>query len=259
MKKKIVLSDRLLALSAMVGAGNKVCDVGCDHAWVPIYLIKRGISPSVLAMDVRKGPLEQAKGHIKEYGLEKYIETRLSDGLECYKSGEADSLICAGMGGRLMISILGKDAAKTSSFKELILQPQSELQQFRHFLRSQGYLIVGENMIEEGGKFYPIIKAVYKTVNDNTAVNDEETLTLWESVSPIWREQMEDRYGPLLIRNRHPALGRYLNWEKGIYEEILLELEKQDMSGEKLVERYREVRGKLDDCLKVLNEVYQIP
>lgn len=245
MREKIALSDRLRAVAAMVSVGNRVCDVGCDHAFVPIYLINQGISPYVLAMDVKKGPIESAKEHIREYGLEAYIETRLSDGLTGYETGEADSLICAGMGGRLMMGILDMDKTKTASFKEMILQPQSEIEQFRYFLRSNGYPIADENMIEEGGKFYPIIKAV----NEGKA---HETLTIGDSLKGSWQQRMEDRYGPFLIRNNNPVLVRYLKWETGIYEEVLLQLKTQDMSKEKIRERYDEVSGKLDDCLKVL-------
>ncbi|MBD5445280.1 MAG: SAM-dependent methyltransferase [Lachnospiraceae bacterium] len=245
MRERKVLSDRLKGLAVMVNVGNRVCDVGCDHAFVPIYLINEGISPYVLAMDVKKGPIESAKEHIKEYGLEAYIETRLSDGLTGFKIGEADSLICAGMGGRLMMSILDRDKTKTASFKEMILQPQSEIEQFRNFLRSNGYLIVEENMIEEGGKFYPIIKAI----NEGNA---HKTLTIEDSSKGSWQQQMEDRYGPFLIRNNNPVLVRYLKWETGIYEEVLLQLKAQDMSKEKIRVRYDEVRVKLDDCLKVL-------
>lgn len=248
MREKIVLSDRLKGLADMVSVGNRVCDVGCDHAFVPIYLINQGISPYVLAMDVKKGPIESAKEHIREYGLEAYIETRLSNGLTEYKNGEADSLICAGMGGRLMMSILDKDKTKTASFKEMILQPQSEIEQFRCFLRRNGYLIVEENMIEEGGKFYSIIK----TVNEGNVC---KTLTIGDSLTGSWQQQMEDRYGAFLIRNNNPVLVRYLKWETGIYEEVLLQLKTQDMSKEKIRVRYDEVRVKLDDCLKVLKEI----
>lgn len=246
MREKIVLSDRLGAIAALVTPGNRVCDVGCDHAYVPIYLISQGISPYVLAMDVREGPLKAAREHIREYGFEAYIDTRISDGLSSFEDGEADTLICAGMGGRLMMDILEKDSAKTASFRELILQPQSELQQFRQFLRIQGYMIEKENMIEEDGKFYPMMRAVK---------DENETLTQGESFERDWRRQMEDRYGPLLIRNRHPVLGRYLRWEKGIYEGILNQLKHQDMSKEELRDRYEEVGSKLDDCLKVLEEI----
>ena len=242
MREKIVISDRMKASASMVTRGNRVCDVGCDHAFVPIYLINQGISPYVIAMDVRKGPLAQAKEHIREYGLDTYIETRLSDGLEYFEIGEADSLICAGMGGKLMMNILEKDAEKTASFKEMILQPQSEIQQFRYFLRSHGYMIRNENMIEEGGKFYSIIKA-------------GETLTSEESFGGDWHQQMEDRYGPILIRRKHPVLAKYIKWEIGIYEEVVSQLKLQDISKPKLKERYEEVNDKLNDCKKILEEI----
>ena len=127
----VVLSERLRAVASMVAPGVRVCDVGCDHGFVSIWLVECRISPCVLAMDVREGPLGAARKHVTERGLQSRIETRLSDGLHNYKIGEADSLICAGMGGRLMMRILGEEKAKTDSFRELILQPQSELMEFR--------------------------------------------------------------------------------------------------------------------------------
>ena len=90
----------------MVSNGNSVCDVGCDHGFVSIYLVASGISPHVIAMDVRKGPLSRADEHIQAYKMENYIETRLSDGLAAYRAGEAQTLIVAGMGGPLMLRIL---------------------------------------------------------------------------------------------------------------------------------------------------------
>ena len=106
MREKIVLSKRLQAVASMVTAGNRVCDIGCDHGFVPICLVQQKISPGALAMDVREGPLSQARMHIAACGLETYIETRLSDGLAAFRMGEADTLICAGMCGRLMMRIL---------------------------------------------------------------------------------------------------------------------------------------------------------
>lgn len=81
-------------------------DVGTDHGYVPIELAQRGIISHGLAMDVRKGPLERAKEHIRQYGLEDVIETRLSDGICQLQDHEADTVIVAGMGGELVIHIL---------------------------------------------------------------------------------------------------------------------------------------------------------
>ncbi len=270
MRKRIILSDRLKAVADMVTHKNRVCDVGCDHAFIPIYLVSKGISPYVLAMDLRKGPLGQADENIREYGFEKYIETRLSNGLDAYREGEADSLVCAGMGGRLIMNILEREPAKTASFKELILQPQSELEQFRHFLGSSGYMIADENMIEEGGKFYPMIRAV--KIGKDAGTDLTESLTLGKSFEAVkkekdedenedeaYRRRLEDRYGPVLIRSKNPVLCRYLEWEMGIYRGILSQLEiklrTEEIPDLKLSARYAEVELKLREGMAVLKEI----
>lgn len=158
MGNEVVLSARMRALTDMVTAGNRVCDVGCDHGWVSIYLVQQGISPRVLAMDVRQGPLSRAQEHIRQRGLEEYIETRLSDGVMALETGEADTLICAGMGGRLMRRILEEGREKLETMEELILQPQSEIPAFRAFLRQADYVTLAENMVYEDGKYYPLMK-----------------------------------------------------------------------------------------------------
>ena len=106
----------------MVSPGKRVCDVGCDHGYVSIYLIESGRADAVLAMDVNRGPLERARINVEKHGLTGYITLRLSNGLDAYRTGEAQSLVIAGMGGRLMQSILTKDKEKTEDFEELILK-----------------------------------------------------------------------------------------------------------------------------------------
>ncbi len=266
MREEVVLSKRLLAVASMVSRGNRVCDVGCDHGFVPIYLIQQNISPGVLAMDVKEGPLAQAKEHIKFYGLTDYIETRLSNGLQAYRMGEADTLICAGMGGKLMMQILEAEKAKTDSFQELILQPQSELSQFRAFLRKQGYQIAEENMIEEDGKFYPMMRAVKGNGADlNDALctekpldsgNCTKTVPLRDGLNGAFTAEeiitFSDRYGALLLQTKHPVLYRYLEREQNICEEIMEQLGRQGLDKKERQKRYDEVAGKRSDCMKIL-------
>ena len=252
MREKIVLSDRLQAVASMVTEGNRVCDIGCDHGFVPIYLLQQGISLRALAMDVREGPLGQARIHIEACGLNTFIETRLSDGLAAFQKGEADTLICAGMGGRLMMRILSDEEEKTASFQELILQPQSEVQQFRSFLRMHGYLLVDENMIEEDGKFYPMMKAVKKTQESSCS---DRTLPQGERIDAFW-QQMEDRYGPLLLRGKHPVLYKFLNREVRIYDDVLEQLRQQGAETLRKSGRYEEISRQKQDCLRVMRERY---
>ena len=250
--KSVVLSERLQAVASMVTQGSRVCDVGCDHGFVSIYLVEQKVSPYVLAMDVREGPLGAAGRHVSERGLDSFIETRLSDGLHNYKAGEADSLVCAGMGGRLMMRILGDDKEKTESFRELILQPQSEVEQFRIWLKGQGYRITDEKMVEEDGKFYPMMRvAVDKGKSDSTGCQAgavDAGLTEMTGTDRLDLCKLADRYGVYLLLRGDDILRRYLQREERIYREILEELQGQGLSCSKRKKRYLEIETLLREC-----------
>lgn len=220
------------AVASMVTPGNCLADIGTDHGYVPIALVQGKKIPKAIAMDINKGPLQRACEHIAGFGLEDVIETRLSDGVEKLKVGEADTILIAGMGGELVIHILteGKDVCR--NVKELVLQPQSELEKVRKFLREEKYKIVDEDMVIEDGKYYPMMKVV-----------PVEEDSFWETISedvirPCYM------YGPLLLKNGNPSLRKFLVKQHKQLNAILRELDKQPES-EMILNRKKEVKDEI--------------
>lgn len=230
------LSKRLYAVADMVTPGSRVADVGCDHGYVSIYLAEQGISTHVIAMDVNKGPLEKARKHIDRAGFSGQIETRLSDGIAGLKPNEADTIICAGMGGRLTIHILESGDALLSPGVEVILQPQSELFLVRAYLREQGYEVLMENMIFEDGKYYPMMKAVRREVGQISLEREESQQLL----------AIFDKYGPMLLEHKHPVLLDYLEKSRDKYQIILSEI-MEHMENESRLLRIEEINNELKD------------
>ena len=142
----------------MVTSARCLADVGTDHGYIPIYLVEEGIVSSAIAMDINKGPLQRASENIERHGLSGRIGTRLSDGLKALAPGEADCVVIAGMGGGLVKKILTEGREALESVRELILQPQSELEEVRRFLWEQGYVTEAEEMVLEDGKYYPMMR-----------------------------------------------------------------------------------------------------
>ena len=219
--RELQISRRLKAVAALVSPGLVLADVGCDHGYIPIYLIQKGQIPRAIAMDINQGPLLRAREHIREWGLETYIETRLSDGLKALEPGEAQCLVIAGMGGPLMERILTQGAPVLKDMKELILQPQSEIGHFRQFLAENGYRIIEEDMVEEEKKYYPMMKAVQGSMN--------------------YTKKAEYLYGKKLLEKRHPVLREFLEKEDRASRELLKKLTQvETSSAEKRKEELQE-------------------
>lgn len=237
------ISKRLEAVAAMVTSGRKIADVGTDHAYIPIELVKRGVVPWAVAMDVNRGPLQKAEENIRQYGLEQKIETRLSDGLAALAPGEAQSIIIAGMGGPLTIRILREGEEKLAGCRELILQPQSEIRLVRAYLEEQGWMADREEMILEEGKYYPMMHVALPQNQEEIRCPGQEKL------SPV-----QLRYGPILLSEHHPVLHEFLLREQNVNRRILESLGRA--CGAAAVRRRREVEQELKIVEEALSHYY---
>ncbi len=214
----MALSGRLRMLADMVTPGSRLVDVGCDHGFLSIYLVQEGACPAALAMDVREGPLAAARRHVEAYRLGDYITLRLSDGLAAYRAGEAEALVCAGMGGRLMERILREGMDLARGMRELILQPQSELPQFRAFLREAGFGIVQEDAIREDGKYYFAMKA-------RPGAGDSGQMPVGCGGEDAGTSELYDLFGEHLLKSRHPVLFAYLRQRRSYLGRLGADLE----------------------------------
>ncbi|MBQ9915064.1 MAG: SAM-dependent methyltransferase [Clostridia bacterium] len=154
MRIESVMTPRLFAIAECVPQGAKLCDVGTDHGYIPIYLCQKKRITKALAMDLRPGPLSRADENIARYGLSDCIGTRLSDGLLKLNGGEADTAVIAGMGGLLIAEILKAQPYMLDCY---ILQPMTAVAELRQFLVENGYRICDEHLAREEEKIYTVL------------------------------------------------------------------------------------------------------
>ena len=155
----VSLSKRLNAVASLVKLGSSVADVGTDHGYIPVYLVKNNISPFAVAMDINEKPLASCKALVKEEGLEGIIQTRLSNGLEKLNKGECDTVIIAGMGAELIVDILSN--CDFVNELHLILQPMTHPELARKYLFDNGFEINNDFIVTDGKHSYSIFDANY--------------------------------------------------------------------------------------------------
>ncbi len=155
------LSFRLNKIAEKVTQNSIVADIGTDHAYIPIFLYKNNKIKSGVACDISKGSLQKAKDNIFKHNLQENIQTRLGNGLEKITiQDNIDTIIIAGMGGMLMIDILKRGHNIVESAKELVLQPQKDIDKVREYLHKNNLKIIDDEMLKDDGKYYTIIKAI---------------------------------------------------------------------------------------------------
>jgi tRNA (adenine22-N1)-methyltransferase len=202
----MILSKRLNCIARHIEHEDCVADIGTDHGYLPIALVKQGRAARVIAMDLRKQPLLRAQSNIRDAGVENQITLRLSDGAEQLLPGEASVINISGMGGELMGRILATKPEVFHSAKQLYLSPQSEIAAFRKQLMEMGFHITDEWMVEEDGKYYFIMQAASGT--------ETKAYTACEL-----------HFGRHLLQKQDPVLYTYLQREKHIQERVLARLE----------------------------------
>ena len=158
---KIPLSKRLARCADYIGTTNRVADIGCDHGYLGISLLKNGQAQSVIAADIRPMPLQAAKENAKRFGFGEKMVFFLSDGAAAIPR-DFDVMVCAGMGADTIVSILENAPWLRNTSYRLILQCQSKTAMLRKYLNRNGFSIVRESALKDGRFLYTVMEVLFE-------------------------------------------------------------------------------------------------
>lgn len=226
------LSQRLKVVADFVPQNSRVADIGSDHAYLPVYLMKQKQIEFGIASEVAKGPLDNAIQEIKAEGLSDRIDTRLADGLlSVQPDDKIDCVTIAGMGGTLIKNILENGKSHLSGDELLILQPNVGEDRLRTWLMNNQYEISDETILREDGHTYEIIVAK-KT--------DE----------PVKYTEQEIKFGPFLLKQHSDVFVE--KWENEI-ERIEMVIDQMNLAKhDKPVDKINSMKKEIEEIKEVL-------
>ncbi|MCL8495523.1 tRNA (adenine(22)-N(1))-methyltransferase TrmK [Apilactobacillus sp. F1] len=226
------LSQRLKVVADFVPQNSRVADIGSDHAYLPVYLMKQKQIEFGIASEVAQGPLDNAIQEIKAEGLSDRIDTRLADGLlSVQPEDRIDCVTIAGMGGILIKNILENGKSHLSGDELLILQPNVGEDRLRTWLTNNQYEISDETILREDGHTYEIIVAK-KT--DKTVKYTEQ----------------EIKFGPFLLKQHSDVFVE--KWENEI-ERIEMVIDQMNLAKhDKPVDKINSMKKEIEEIKEVL-------
>lgn len=253
------LSKRLNEIANLITPVEKFADIGCDHGFLSIYLVENNLCQKVVAADINEGPLQRAKEHIMEAGLEQQIQTRLSNGLAKVAADEFEAFCIAGMGGPLGLEILLREKAKVSSAKYFIFQVQSELELVRYCFKQWGFQIEEEVFVKEDDKYYFIMKVIPTKLFGYLAdwdLKEEIDFQLENQRKALLKMSVSEAkafFYPKGIKDSNNEYLEYMQKERTRLAEIIKGLERNDSS--RCQNRMENMKWELGIVEEAINEM----
>lgn len=163
-KNKQILSARLSAVAECLGAGEVFCDVGSDHGYLPAYLLQKGLYRKAIVTDIHTKPLEKARAHLTKTGLSDRAVFCLADGVVPVLDEGASAYAICGMSGETIAAMIVNAAAQLPAGTRLVAQPMTHEEVLRKALYQSGFQIEKEVFVQENGKVFLILSALFDGV-----------------------------------------------------------------------------------------------
>jgi tRNA (adenine22-N1)-methyltransferase len=216
---------RLERVAAHVPVGARLADIGSDHGYLPVALMRRGAIAGAVAGEVAMTPFRAAERTVRDNDLEQQITVRLASGLAAIEPDDGITAISiCGMGGETIRDILEQGKTRLSGHERLILQPNGGEQPLRQWLMENGYCILSEELLRENRFDYEIIVA--------------------ERAGPVTYTAEELYFGPLQMQARSPEF--LAKWQRLLREKQKtlsnLARARQAVPAEKLQDTERQAR-----------------
>lgn len=201
------LSKRLKAISEFITDGDKIIDIGCDHALLDIYIYENFNDVNVIASDIHEGAIKAANKNIEKHNLISKIDVRMGDGLTIVNKDEINTILISGMGYNTIVKILS-DSEKIENVEKIIVQSNTDIVKLRKSIIKLGYKITKEKLVEDNGIIYTIIE--FRKGKEKYSYE-------------------ELYFGPYLLKNKDDIFYEYYNKKLLKYENLLLQLPKANV------------------------------
>lgn len=152
-----MISLKLKAIAFFIEKNDRVIDIGCDHAYLCVYLAQNNLCKNIIASDINENALKNAINNIKKFGLSKKIKCILSDGLNNIDVKNINTVVIAGMGTKNIKHILN-NKEKLKNINKIILSSNNDQYLLRKYMQKNHYKLVDEKVIYERKHFYIISK-----------------------------------------------------------------------------------------------------
>lgn len=206
----VILNPRLITIADMVPKCRLVCDIGTDHAYLPIFLLEKRVCQKAIVTEINQGPLNIACSNISKKNLQNHVEAVLGDGIKALEKSlylkdnkyEDFAIVIAGMGGNLIVRILEEGINYAQKAKTIILQPMSKLEIVYEWLMKHGFDIIDEELVKDGNKLYNVLAVKWTGIE--------------KTYNPI------DLYiSRRLVEKKDPLLKEYIYWKISVLDKII--------------------------------------